>query len=289
MEVEELLGLLASDRGYLRLRPPVSTRPNEIVEILQDNLVWFSSVSDQDDIFEGRPVIRVRDEARIEDMLALAERNMPGAAHEERVVQAELMYRRLQDPEVGPELRRGVANGLRRLYAGSSILCLFKSVQSQAYWDQYASSGAGYALVFDMATPWNMVAAVGMDAMDTVPFQVRYVEGDRPIVEVPLAPADPQTGFDDIERALLTKSIEWIHQREWRFVRIGIPGGLVEFPKASLAAIVLGYSTSKTDKSALLSAVTTYLPGLPVFEVAEDDQSYMLGVRKFEQQGLETS
>lgn len=280
MTVEELLALLASDTGYIRLRGAVSSRPDEIGVILRDSELWFSAVSEQDDIFEGRPRVVWQECVDEEDLYDLARGQMVGAGdHACRSVAREI-YQRLQIPAVIEDVRARISAHVMGLYQNSGICCFFSEFQNQRSWAEYASRGAGYGLVFDFSVPWRFEPGLGAGVMDMVPFPVTYVDGERPLVELSLAPADRADSFRDIEKALLTKSSVWRGQNECRLLRVGIGSGPVRFPEASLVAIILGYRISQEDEEIIRLHVAAHRPDLALFRIGLSDAGYDLALQR---------
>jgi len=174
-------------------------------------------------------------------------------------------------------MRSAIEADHRALYNNSSILSFFTDPTVQRHWAEYADGGKGYGLVFDFATPWPLKIFPDKPDLQCVPFPVEYSpHREFPAIELSIAPVNPSTAFDEIKRALLTKSVDWSHQREQRLIRVGIPAGPVLFPSGSLRAVLLGYSIETVHRTQLLELAGVRVPPLPVFEMKRGAASYAL-------------
>jgi hypothetical protein len=272
--------LIRDGDAYLRIRPPIATRPEEIEQILAQNKIWFSSIRNQDDGFEGDPKVEWRGGFPSEDqVLGLARRMLQD--EEEARQQAHRILDRLANPVVFEQMKVDLKARIKDLYAESSITSFFRDPLRAGFWDQYSDRGKGYGLIFNMATPWHFIAMLDTSPNKWVPFEVAYVPPlDRPSIPVDATRVTPEAGFDDIKTALLTKSDEWAAQREERFIRVGIPNGLVDFPPDSLRAVVLGHDISGEDKKTILKLAAKRSNRISVFSSVRSPQYYALDLRR---------
>ena len=233
--------LLIEDDAYIRLRSFAADRPDEPTELILDNRMWFSDISNQDDIFEGQPRFRWRTQVDLlGDLTRLATRQAHVSDGAVATQIAEDYFRRLQDPVELAGAQRAMQERYAGIYRSSSIACFFRNPFEPRHWHAYADRGRGYGLIFDFTRPWRFEGFHGFGPAEAVPFELDYVPPmQRPIIELAFAPSEPS--FDDIRRALLTKSDAWREQREERLIRVGVPPGHVAFPPESLKAVVLGH------------------------------------------------
>jgi hypothetical protein len=167
-----------------------------------------------------------------------------------------------------------------RLFRESSILSLFRDPSVQRNWNDYATQGTGFGAVFDFREPWPLESAHGLNML-AVPFPVNYVPADEPpTIRIEVAPVNGDEGFDDIETALLTKSDEWATQQEERLLRVGIGPGHVDFPAASLRAMLVGYASSQETQDHILELSQRRPDPIPVFRVGPAPPSRRLALRQ---------
>lgn len=260
--------LMADGDAWFRLRPFNPQFPLEAREILSENRIHFGCIRSQDDIFEGDPIITWRVEApTYADIRELARRQSASRSFRAQRQEAQQIFSDLQDPNHYRKMQRGIEERHKALYHGSSILSFFRDATVLQNWEQYASHGAGYGLLFDFTVPWSFEAAPAMGVSRWVPFEVHYLRsGERPSIELSIAPAHPEAAFAELQRALLTKTGEWAPQGEERLVRTGISAGHVTFPAESLRALILGPRISPENRSELITLARSRHPPLPVFQ-----------------------
>jgi hypothetical protein len=269
-----------AEHAYVRLRP--STRLlTEPQEMILGNRIWFGSIASQDDIFEGSPhFVADPNYLELEAITHLVSRNMVGASASEVDAFARRMFAELSDPGIFAERTGLMIERYSQLFRESSILSLFRDARVQRNWSDYATQGAGFGAVFDFREPWPLESARGLDIL-AVPFPVDYVPADEPpIIRIRAAPVYGEEGFDDIKIALLTKSDEWRSQGEERLFRMGIGPGHVEFPAASLRAMLVGYAASKETEELVVGLCRNRQVPIPVFRVEPAPPSRRLALRQ---------
>jgi hypothetical protein len=269
-----------AEHAYVRLRP--ATRlPVEAEEIISGNRIWFGSVASQDDIFEGAPhFVADPSSLELEAVTRLVAKNMAGASSAEIDAFARRLLSELSDPRIFAERTGLMIERYGQLFRGSSILSLFRDPRVQRNWSDYATQGAGFGAVFDFREPWPLESAQDLELL-AVPFPVDYVPADQPpTIQIRAAPVNGDEGFDDIRTALLTKSDEWSSQGEERLFRVGIGPGHVEFPAASLRAMLVGYGASKETEELIVELCRTRHVPIPVFRVEPAPPSRRLALRQ---------
>lgn len=285
LDDERLAALIQSGNAWVRLRPLIASRLGEPSEILQNNLIYFTPASAQDDIYEGRPRFRWRAAPTSrEEVVELVRRKAPHLARPQRRRRVAEMLKRVRDPVQLEAMKHSFLEKYAAVYRDSSIVSFFKDPARQSFWaTNYADQGHGYGLVFDFsAVPWPL--RVGEDLqINAVPFPVVYIRPPRPEIELAFAPADPEASFRDIEAALLTKSDEWGHQGEERLIRLGIPAGHARFPEQSLRALILGYRLDPDERTLLRRLAKERAMELPVFQAfANEEGGFALHLRRID-------
>lgn len=268
------------EHAFIRLRPTtrIGTEPEEII---LGNRIWFGSVASQDDIFEGSPPFTADPgSVNLDAITALARRQMPGTPSNEIDRVACRIFEQLSDPNIFKQRTQALIEQCGEIFRSSSILSLFRDPAVQRNWHEYATQGAGYGAVFDFREPWSFQSAPGLDGL-WVPFPVSYVPAENPpVIRISAAPVGKEEGFADIKTALLTKSNEWANQREERLFRMGIGPGHVEFPRRSLRAMILGYSSSRDIQDLIVRLSLQRAAPLPVFQAQPAPPSRRLTLRR---------
>ena len=266
----------------MRLRP-ASRLDTEPEEIIIDNRIWFGSVSSQDDIFEGNPPFTADpNDVNFESIAALAKRQMPDASMSEIQRVAQQIFDELSEHETFERRSKALFERYGSIFRRSSILSFFRDPTVQRNWNEYATQGMGYGIVFDFRQPWRFEAAPGLDGV-WVPEPVEYVPAEEPpVIKIQVAPVGGDEARRDIEIALLTKSDEWANQREERLFRVGIGPGHVTFPPKSLRAILLGYNCTDDTKARIARLCERRPIPLPIFQVQVNPPSRRLRFLRLE-------
>jgi hypothetical protein len=131
-----------------------------------------------------------------------------------------------------------------------------------------------------------MQAMFNAPTIEMVPFEVEYREGiARPTVHLSLLRSTHKDAFEDIQNALLTKSAEWRDQAEQRLIRVGISGGHVEFPAASLCGVVLGYDAPpelQGRRERLIALCREREEPIPLYQARISATNYAIDLHRLE-------
>lgn len=127
----------------------------------------------------------------------------------------------------------GAHDAWRDVLQNTGVISLAERPDDMLMWGYYADSHRGYCLEFATAEEPFMRA-----------HRVQYTE-QRPVYR----PFDPDRR-DLMERLLLQKATFWQHEKEWRIAKPKEVGAL-DFPSASLTAIILGANILFDDEAAL--------------------------------------
>lgn len=278
---EQTTTLVRNGHAYCRLRPFLREFPNQERELLLENRIWFSDISRQDDIFEGRPLFRWENaEVTRADLLAMSHRQAPHLSRVEREQLVAHMYARHQDHIERQIMQAWVEVDTEAMYASSSICCFFRNPCEPRFWTEYADRHRGYALLFDFSAAWRMQTFRGHGPINIVPMPVQYVDVlHRPTVTLSLGVRGGEDAFTELEKALLTKSAEWSNQGEFRIVRVGMGAGHVEFPAESLVGVVLGHHIADADRRTLTELRAERELPLPLYEARPSRTLYGMDLR----------
>lgn len=76
--------------------------------------------------------------------------------------------------------------------------------------------------------------------------------------------------------AILTKSIDWMYEREWRIVEQYAGPAQYPFPPDKLTGLILGHRMEKKARDQVLELVARGAPHLPVFEALPSEREYKM-------------
>lgn len=237
----------------------------------------MGGIRSQDDIYEGHPRFSAPGPTVRADLLRLANKQMSSASPSEIEAEVDRIMKRLSDEDTRINAVKDIKLHLDAQIGQSSILSFFRVITDQRNWSEYGERGKGHAFVFDFRHPWFMQCAVGMEPINAVPFEIRYIpEGGAPVIPIKFGPTDKEEGWQDVEAALLTKSNRWADQREERLIRHGIGEGFVEFPPQSLKAVVLGYDASRDDEEIFRELCSQRAEEIQLFRLRADREGWRL-------------
>lgn len=252
---------------YRHFKPSCNEQKSEPEQIICDGRLWCSSPSGFNDPYDCQPHYRFSDlsveEAR-ERCLKIIRRN--GIL--EDGPQAYAMMRKAGGGYWNSgEFRNNMLAGIKRTVSESSVLCFNRTWDDPRMWAQYANSGTGYCLEFELDESW--VSSEGY-----FPDEVEYV-ADRPVVDLSVDfLEDGETALRQAVGILLTKSNHWRDEREVRLVRPGIGPSYFEYPQNSLKRIFLGINISKRNRSRIVRAVKRRAVPVEVYQLGRHATDY---------------
>jgi hypothetical protein len=146
------------------------------------------------------------------------------------------------------------------------ILCLTEDPTNMLMWGHYADCHSGLCLQF---------AASEMDTFFG-PAQPIVYSRDRPRF-------DPNgTEADNAGTALLTKSIDWVYELEWRVINYATGSRSYVFPSGNLVGIILGYQMPLEERQQVLEMVANGgFSAVAVYEALPDEHEYKMHLRLF--------
>lgn len=167
-----------------------------IREILIQRMVYFRSRDDLNDPAELRPrsVLVGSDADKRAYFARLVKQYSVGLSPAKRVLAAARLFRRYQQSGMPADLLHGE---LKKV----GVLSLSESLTENLLWSHYASGHRGIAIEFD--------ASVGLFVTAQ---QVQYAATEPVINRL----ADD--GGELLEKSVLTKSVDWQYEREWRVI-----------------------------------------------------------------------
>lgn len=219
--------------------PPMTTHPQKLFKYRQaagdstylertvlHNEIYFAPPKSFNDPFDCTAVFAAEtatDEDLMEDYMYLARKHGPGISETELRLDAEQM---IADPNRNPR-NQNVRNTIQDEYARNvrtttGIYCVSEIPDDILMWSHYADYHRGVCLEF------NGHAKLMQHAM-----QVSYAH-DRP----PIARDD--SNEVKLEKAILTKSVHWKYEREWRLIRYQQGPGITTFRPENLTGIIVG-------------------------------------------------
>lgn len=263
---------------FFRFRSFVPARPNEPREIICDSKLWFSSPNSFNDPFEAKPSFRFDQGGRLtrEQLDTLYKRRFPHVPEKQRRILAKEARKRFRRPEDLRTHRSTMRNEISKSFNGTGLCCFFKEWNHHALWAYYADGHRGYCLVFDSAISW-VVNNSHVGNLQLAPMDIRY-QSEYPEVDLDWRQAG-KDGWDVVETALLTKSLNWKHENEARIIVPECTAQNIAFPPSFLSMVILGIRAAPTDIDSVKKLAATRIHGkLPVLQVVQKIGTFELGL-----------
>ncbi|MDH4560666.1 DUF2971 domain-containing protein [Pseudomonas sp. BN411] len=249
--------------------PPART------DVLSTGIICFSSPLNLNDPFELKPPVQLFESdgemaSRVFEKLELELlSNPPGLppemdgklTHEEYIDLLKDGIRR-NLPTFMSRLAPGIEEGYARFYSIAEerigILCLTESPDDLLMWAHYAAAHTGFVVEFDPKHPFFDQRRSNVDELRHLR-RVVY-SSERPTLTLSTA--------KDLS-ALLTKSIHWGYENEWRMMvdlndasEVKIIGSnryhLFDFPRASIRSVILGCRMDDETKMEIHQALNGF-------------------------------
>jgi hypothetical protein len=258
----------AATAGLARLYHYQSFDPDHLSTVLGGRKIYCSdpsSVNDPWDFqpwFDYRPMLNNPDS--IERMLALFRATADAALLNDPI--RPIFENRIRwNPE---ELRKFVESFSRRLaeiLCKRRIYCLTPFSNSTLMWSHYALNHTGICLEFNVNNDLFRTAR-------PVTYRSTYPEWT------------PQGSGDQVMQLVLTKSMDWQYEREFRLIGspshpegapLKLDGNFLHLPPGALASVIIG-CRAKFD--AIKIAVEKFAPGLPIKRAERVPNHYKLQI-----------
>lgn len=203
--------------------------------IFTKNEIYFSSARDFNDPFDCRPCLKTdfTDKRRRQHSKHLVAKRLKDLPRADRRRKEAEIRRRMKHPEELEQLY------FQQMYS-YGLYCLSETCDNILMWAHYADNHQGFCLEFSNGD------------LRSSPFPVSWpitYQEDRPIVDMTVTTDDEK--IDEIlHLGLLTKSRDWVYEREWRVLG---GTGPREFSKGLLSAVIFGARMKPGDREQLLS------------------------------------
>ena len=141
------------------------------------------------------------------------------------------------------------------------ILSLSEDPLNMLMWGHYAESHKGLCLKFAVSE-----SEAFFGRAQTVVYSV-----DRPRFDPSLT---GDTEAKNASAAVLTKSIDWMYELEWRILNEGSDN--YKFPRDKLVGIIFGYRMAKAEREQVSEMATKGNLGAVIYEAVPDQRKYRM-------------
>ena len=188
--------------------------------------------------------------------------------------------RRRKVREDKKKLGKDKNNGGRRLSVPDDIvkqhtekwgICCLSEVQDNLLmWAHYADAHQGFCLRF-LNDPTDRFRTLAQNDNPIVPFEVTYAN-DYPTIN-----RIEDDDWTTVEKASLTKSLEWSYEKEWRMVDLS-GQGVRRFPSQLLTGVVFGCKMSEKHKEMVRGWCKDRESEVEFYEARQSETAYSLEI-----------
>lgn len=234
-----------------------------IKDLFINREIYLSDSTNFDDPFECRPVLTFHKSSLKREIFLkeLAKDKFPSA--DKRAIKKLMKGKKhlLTDQQT---LRTAYNAFVKTI----GIYCLSEKNDDLLMWSLYSDSHRGFCIEFD-SSPENTLFWEA--------FKVIYKEEYPNVNIMDIGKAD------EFRKALLTKSIHWKNQEEWRILKTEQEGGpgLKKFAPELLTAVIFGALMRDEDKNNLLDWIKHYPTKIDIYQAKLNARKYKLDIVPF--------
>ncbi len=142
------------------------------------------------------------------------------------------------------------------------VLCLSEVPDNILMWSHYSNGHKGFCLQFEN--------------IDIRAQKIKYSE-TYPEINYLLTPVD-----DQIRLTLLTKSIHWSYEKEWRIIEYKHGSGTCAFPKEKITGVIFGSEIKPEIKQLIKKWIYDREPQINIYEAKKKHRKYGLDITGLE-------
>jgi Protein of unknown function (DUF2971) len=160
--------------------------------------------------------------------------------------------------------RNRLREGVQSIYDGVSMKCFSEEFASVLQWSYYADGHKGYCIGFSLPTHWNFInddGALGRIGVLPARYGPHY-----PVLNLDNE-YDSEDEKEELLHALLAKAREWVHEKEWRALRIECKPGIQVLPKGTIQSVYFGAEMPTLVKHDLKKIVSDADSTIEIFEM----------------------
>lgn len=237
-----------------------------VERIVLHNELHFAAAKTFNDPFDLRPVFSLMapKAQQVKEFTRLSKKYEPSLNRQQRRAQAQEVVRNSlsrQNIKTTEEVMR--AEHARVITEEVGVYCVSAKRDDILMWSHYADYHKGICLEFDGEA--NLMAHAQ---------KVQYSQKRIPIMAY----------YDDNEtsmtKALLTKSLQWAYEEEWRLINFTKGPGTIEFRPENLTGIVLGALASADTVAVVKQWAKARLYPLAIYQASLSNTDYSLDIKK---------
>lgn len=170
------------------------------------------------------------------------------------------------------------------------ILCLSETNDNLTMWSHYSQNHEGFVIGFNSESPFFDQRKNKMDLIRLLT-KVNYLD-ERPELQLyNIKKTSQELGEYIIKYSLLTKSVHWELEKEWRII-LDLKNAdtvkefdnknifLFKYPSSMLTSIYLGVKIDEVLKKKILQIVSNLNLNVPIFQAYRDSKKYKIIFRQ---------
>ncbi|MEJ2671534.1 MAG: DUF2971 domain-containing protein [Deltaproteobacteria bacterium] len=244
-----------------------SKESRELERIFTSREIWMPKPSDFNDPFECQPKL-ILGLGRLGISSYLRKLENRRLSYTDETTRKRLLKEAKEKLYSDPH---GVAkNSYEQFLHNTGLYCLSEKNDDILMWSHYASGHRGLCLEFDPAIDAQFANRYLFGSS----LQVIYSE-ERPVFNVAHI-GKPR----EYQKALLTKSIHWRYEKEWRIIKTSLEGGPgpKPFHSRSMTGIIFGAIISPENKQKIINWIRRYPTKLSLYQAKINKVKFKLDI-----------
>ncbi|MBT9455042.1 MAG: DUF2971 domain-containing protein [Burkholderiaceae bacterium] len=237
-----------------------------VERIVCHNELYFAAAKTFNDPFDLRPVFSLEapKATQVKEYERLSKKYEPSLNREQRRAQAKQVVKDSLSRENIKATEEAIQTEHARVITEDvGVYCVSAKRDDILMWSHYADYHKGICLEFD-----------GEAKLMGHAQRVQYSHKRVPIK----AYSDPQD--ESMTKALLTKSLQWSYEEEWRLINYNKGPGSVQFRPENLTGIVLGALASAGTVALIKQWAKVRLHPLDIYQASLSKTDYALDIKK---------
>lgn len=238
-------------------------------DMFSKHQMWFADPRSLNDPFECRPHFifsRGSELSEQEAAIVVANNAPPEMSFVDREKKVRELVTASKDEATRAAYQSTFADAMQTLLHSVSIKSFSTVPDSLPQWAYYANGHQGYCVGFRFSEPWSYADNAGRRLAVAIG-QVEYAE-DYPTFDCDIDFRDPdeESWF---KGGLLTKSIHWKPENEWRAIRTNCRASYQRFEPAWIRSVILGAKMSPKRRAKVMKLLNRHPTPIEVYNARE--------------------
>ena len=237
-----------------------------VERIVLHNELYFAAAKTFNDPFDLRPVLSLTAPKiqKVKDFERMSKKYEPSLNREQRRAQAkDVVKNSLGWKSIKTTEKSIQAEHASWITENVGVYCVSTKRDDILMWSHYADYHKGICLEFDGEAPLMAHAQKVQYTQKRVPIMMYYDDNET-----------------SMTKALLSKSLQWAYEEEWRLIDVKNGPGTVEFKPGNLTGIVIGALASADTVGMVRRWVKERSHPLDIYQASLSNSDYSLEIKK---------